>query len=319
MKLRSFLLFLLLSCSSLKALEYNDPLWVENNGMTFWSESLGEWSDKKAIILIAGVGANGRFWPDFFCEKLVKAGYFVIRYDHREVGLSNGCKGCFEVEDLADDVVAILDAYKIPQAHVVGLSMGGMVTQFVAANYPDRVKSQTLIATSPVGATARLDLPLTFSETITLTNTLHFLSSHLVSSSYQQSLPAMYERYAYFNGKYPLDKDVLDFYIWNIYHRTLHAVSESNSNQHLQNVQRMMSTLNDRRDIFKKMQAPTLIIHGALDNLILMSRGGLALQEAIQGSVFKIYPKMGHGFFNRELLDCLSRDILTFIKNHETA
>lgn len=312
MKFYRALFFLISLIMPLSALDYNEPLWVEANGHTLWSESFGQWSDKKAIILIAGMGANARFWPDPFCQSLVEEGFFVIRYDHRDVGLSSGCPDGFEIEELADDVVAILDAYQIPKAHVAGLSMGGMIAQFVSAKYPARVMTQTLIATAPIGATSKLDFPMSMAETIAMANTLCFLGTHRLNQDYLESYPVLIERYRFFNGEYPLDEPLLDTYLWNMYHRSEHPIQEGTDDVHFQSVQRLMGSLNKRRMIFKKMEAPTLIIHGMKDNLILISRGGAALHEAIQGSCFKIYPKMGHGFFNRDLLNQLASDMLDF-------
>lgn len=193
--------------------------------------------------------------------------------------------------------------------------MGGMIAQFVAANHPECVQSITLLSTAPVGATPDLDFPMTFAETLTISNTLQFIATHRPQGSWEESFPMALERYEYFNGEYPIDVEITKAYYWDLYHHS-HRDKEGFRNVHFQNIQDLMATLNKRRRIFEKIEAPTLIIHGARDNLILLSRGGLALHHAIQDSELKVYPKMGHGLFNRALLHSLSVDILGFIERH---
>ncbi len=91
------------------------------------------------------------WWPDELCERVANAGRLVIRYDHRDTGRSTsypaGEPG-YASEALADDAVAILDGYGIDRAHLVGMSMGGMLVQGIAAEHPDRVATVTAISTT---------------------------------------------------------------------------------------------------------------------------------------------------------------------------
>lgn len=124
---------------------------VQGNGLYFWTESFG---DKKgpALVLIMGSGGQGLLWPQAFCERLAEKGFYVIRYDHRDVGLSSAIdykKAPYSLVDMAKDVTLILDSYNIKQAHIVGGSMGGQIGMLFAANYPKRTQSLTLIMTSP--------------------------------------------------------------------------------------------------------------------------------------------------------------------------
>ncbi|MCV7421512.1 alpha/beta hydrolase [Mycobacterium yunnanensis] len=132
-------------------------------------EDLG---DRKhpAILLIMGVGAQLPMWPDGFCKMLVKRGYRVIRFDHRDVGWSTKMSGQraegavvprigryllgrpspvpYTLVDMAQDATDLLDHLRIDAAHVVGASMGGMIAQILAATHPDRVMSLGLLMTS---------------------------------------------------------------------------------------------------------------------------------------------------------------------------
>lgn len=106
------------------------------------------------VLLIMGVMASMLWWPERFCEELAQSGRYVIRYDNRDTGLSTnwpqGQPG-YSFSDMADDAIRILDAYGLPSAHVVGMSMGGMLAQEVALRHKDHVRTLTLISTSPVG------------------------------------------------------------------------------------------------------------------------------------------------------------------------
>lgn len=127
--------------------------WIERGGAKLYTEALGDPSHPP-ILLIMGVMASKLWWPEDFCAGLAEAGHFVIRYDNRDTGLSTHCpqgQPNYSFADMADDAIAILDGYGIDKAHIVGMSMGGMLAQQVALRYPDRVRTATFISTSPLG------------------------------------------------------------------------------------------------------------------------------------------------------------------------
>jgi pimeloyl-ACP methyl ester carboxylesterase len=135
-------------------------------------EDLGDPENPEAppVLLIMGVGAQLSMWPDGFCAQLLKCGYRVIRFDHRDTGLSTKMHGHrargsvyprmaryvlgrgspvpYTLVDLAEDVTGLLDHLGIERAHVVGASMGGMIAQVLAGSHPERVRSLGLIMTS---------------------------------------------------------------------------------------------------------------------------------------------------------------------------
>ncbi|MBU1708386.1 MAG: alpha/beta fold hydrolase, partial [Proteobacteria bacterium] len=99
---------------------------------------------KGTVLLIMGHSASALFWPEYFFRPLVEAGYRVIRYDNRGVGMSDwmndGAKR-YTLEDMARDALAVLDANGIEQAHVIGASMGGMIGQRLAISNGNRLLS----------------------------------------------------------------------------------------------------------------------------------------------------------------------------------
>ena len=137
--------------------------FASSHDLKIWYESISpEGSSKGTVLLIMANGGDALIWPPKFVRAFVDAGYQVIRYDHRGTGMSDRVenwdrKNPYSVADMAGDAVAVLDALKIQKAHLVGLSMGGMIAQEVATNHPDRVASLTLMMTS--GYVGDPDLP----------------------------------------------------------------------------------------------------------------------------------------------------------------
>jgi pimeloyl-ACP methyl ester carboxylesterase len=118
--------------------------------VVLFSETFGE-KHNPAIILNAGAGNQAITWPEKFCRKLAGKGYYVIRYDYRDSGLSSEVdyeKNPYNVLDLTDDAIAILKKYDIQKAHWVGFSMGGQIAQMAAAYRPEATQSIVLLSTS---------------------------------------------------------------------------------------------------------------------------------------------------------------------------
>ena len=127
--------------------------FVTHGEVTLATQTFGSPHDP-ALIMIMGATASMLGWPDAFCTALATRGLFVIRFDHRDTGQSTTVpagQATYAVEDLAADAVAILDAYKVERAHVLGMSLGGFIGQIVALDHPDRVRSLTLLASEPLG------------------------------------------------------------------------------------------------------------------------------------------------------------------------
>ncbi|MEC9244202.1 alpha/beta fold hydrolase [Nitratireductor rhodophyticola] len=126
---------------------------VAHAGVTIATQSFGTAGDP-AILLIMGATASMLSWPDEFCAGLAARGYFVIRFDHRDTGQSTTVppgSADYDVEDMVADAVAILDAYDLERAHLLGMSLGGLISQMVALLHPKRVISLTLLASAPLG------------------------------------------------------------------------------------------------------------------------------------------------------------------------
>jgi pimeloyl-ACP methyl ester carboxylesterase len=124
------------------------------NGAELCVDSAGDPADP-AVLLIAGGGSSLDRWEDPFVARLTAAGRHVIRYDHRDTGASTTCPpGApdYAPGDVVTDALGILGALGIDAAHLVGMSMGGAIAQRLAIEHPARVRSISLVSTTPVGA-----------------------------------------------------------------------------------------------------------------------------------------------------------------------
>lgn len=142
------LFFVLFSCVPLVV--FGQGQMTQANGIAIWYETFGE-KDNPPLLLIMGGCCQGVMWPQELCERMADAGFYVIRYDHRDMGLSTCCN--YENEpyvlmDLANDAVGLMDAIGVEKAHLFGLSMGGFISQIIAAKYPERVQTITVMGSS---------------------------------------------------------------------------------------------------------------------------------------------------------------------------
>ena len=121
---------------------------IEINGVEICTETFGNPADP-CILLMMGATASMIWWDVAFCQKLAAQNRFVIRYDNRDVGRSSVFEELnYDVVDMAKDAFGVLDFYKIEKAHLVGMSLGGMIAQIMALQQPERVLSLTFIASS---------------------------------------------------------------------------------------------------------------------------------------------------------------------------
>ena len=135
------------------------------NGLELAYEQIGNPSNPP-VLLIMGLGSQMISWHDGFCEQLADRGFHVTRYNNRDVGLSTHfteagipdigalmrgeeLKPPYLVEDMAADAASLLEALSLSPAHVVGVSMGGMIAQSLAINHPGSVRSMTSIMSTP--------------------------------------------------------------------------------------------------------------------------------------------------------------------------
>ena len=246
----------------------HDAAAVAANGITIEYESLGDPS-APPILLIMGLGMQLVAWPDAFCQGLVERGFRVIRFDNRDCGLSSKIavrrqpnlvaalaaawlrlpvRAPYTLDAMAADAVGLLDALAVPRAHVVGLSMGGMIAQVVAADYPERVLTLTSIMSS--SGSRKVSRPRPDAKRALLSkprdpDDFDSVVDHLVGVFGVIGSPA-----------FPTDRG-------DLRERVSRAVRRAH---HPAGVTRQLVAIiasGDRRELLRKIVAPTLVIHGA--------------------------------------------------------
>jgi pimeloyl-ACP methyl ester carboxylesterase len=249
-----------------------------------------------ALVLIMGTAAPLTMWDDEFCEGLADQGLRVVRFDYRDTGRSTSTPGpmpssisemmaafaegtlkpSYQLEDLADDVVGLIDALGIGQAHLLGLSQGGGVAQLAAVRAPNRIRALTLVSCSTAGP----DVPPPSPETMSV----------LLS---------------------PLPTDRASFVDWNVlmYTRTgaknpppdidwIRRRAERTWDQgwttagFLRHLLAVISATN-RKPLLASLKVPVSIVHGDADPVFPVETAR-QLARAIPGAPLMIVPGMGH-------------------------
>jgi len=250
-----------------------------------------------AILLIMGLGGHLTRWNLELCDLLVARGYRVIRFDNRDCGLSTHFSDApvpdlralqngqpvtlpYTLDDLVADSVGLLDALGIKQANVAGASMGGAIAQLAAANYPERVISLTSIMSS--SGNPALPAPTPAAATA--------LFAPLPRQRDRESIVAdSITRYETLESPaYPTDRGRL---------RQLFA-DEYERNFDPRGVARQLAALianGDRRSLLQTITAPSVVLHGAADQLIPLACGEDVARN-IPNAEFRIIDGMGHDF-----------------------
>jgi pimeloyl-ACP methyl ester carboxylesterase len=220
------------------------------------------------MLFIQGMSATHLTWGRPFLEPLEES-FECIVFDNRGMGLSGPAKMPFEIVDLAGDVLALLDALELERAHVVGISMGGMVAQELALAHPERVRSLTLGATYCGGPEGTLMSP----EDLTM------LAAAMATGEREPVQRAMWE----INLSPAFRQDETHFGPFKEMAEALPAPKLV--------VRRQMQACgaHDTSDRLDRLEVPTQVIHGTADRLLLVDNG---IQIA---SLLSVEPQLLHG------------------------
>jgi pimeloyl-ACP methyl ester carboxylesterase len=298
--------------SMLQALE---PKVVQVNDLMFWTETFGNKKDP-ALLLIMGNGGQGLLWPQEFCEKLSEKGYFVIRYDNRDVGLSDSVdfnKNPYTLLDMAKDANGILDHYQIKKAHIIGASMGGEIATLFAAHFPTKVQTLTLMCTSSDMRSVFDTLegkPSNSSLSKPKEAYLAWVKSYVLNmpKSLEGKLEKFVEGGRILNGsKAPFDEVLYRELGMQSFIRTKNPDSVRNHSL------AMKQSYDLHEKSFAKIKVPTLILHGDEDPIFGVDHA-YALNKAIANSKLVIIPSLGHAA-TPHFFEDFSKNILGFIKD----
>lgn len=272
------------------------------NNIMIEYETIGE-PTSKPLLLIAGLGSQLLAWSDEICEILAENGFFVIRFDHRDVGLSTkledeGIPDMMEIsaaytrreipklpytlEDMADDVIGVLDALNIEEAHICGASMGRMIAQIIAYRHPSRVLSLAVI----MSTTGNPELPPSKPEIL-----MQFFAP--VPSERESDINEMVKRDGLITGTFPYDENQSREYRTNEYDRSYYP------NGIIRQLA-AMAVPGNIKPYITDIMTPTIVIHGSEDPFNLIE-AGKDIATSIPGAELLILDGMGH-IFPREVL-----------------
>lgn len=290
--------------------------YIRANGIRLAYEEFGQ-PDHPAMVLVMGLGTQLLGWPLAMCEELASRGFRVIRFDNRDIGLSEKMENAhipqavglmlrarlrlpvnvpYTLTDMARDCVGLMDALGIERAHLVGASMGGMIGQIVAAKFGERLLSFTSIMSS----SGNPRIPGA-SPDVVRAMVKRSLSGEKPDLASSMALWRKIGSPAYQPTDAQLKKKILDSWQRSDYRegysRHLAAVIANGS----------------RVKLLRKITTPTLVIHGRDDALVSV-HGGIDTARNIRGARLKIFDGMGH-----DLPAALLPEIIELIASHAVA
>jgi len=272
---------------------------AHSSGVGIWYESVDPAVPSKgAVLLVMGISNDALGWPQSFIDSLVDDGWQVIRYDHRDTGLSDwDATVGYSLADMADDAIAVLDALEVEQAHVVGVSMGGMIAQEIALAHPSRMASLALLMSSahikdrevaPISSEVAIELVKVALKYGLVGGERNMIKLHVASRVILRG-----------EAGYPVDvQSTAEQVLYNL--RARRGYNRAASGSHQEAVRRTGS-LEDR---LRQLKIPTLVVHGRADPLIPIEHGE-KLAQIIPGAHALWLDEMGHDLPD-DLIDVIS-------------
>lgn len=267
--------------------------YATSGSIELYYDTTGDPSDPP-VVLVAGLGQQMIGWEADAVQDLVDQGYFVIRFDNRDVGLSTKLTGDVDVmstlaaalmgrfprvpyalSDMAMDIAAVMDHLEVERAHVVGVSMGGMISQRFAIDAPHRLASLTSIMSTTgsilVGQASPAAAAFAFGEPV---------------ATRDEVIERTVDMLEVYWGPHHWDEDRARARAIAAYDRSFHPDGRN----------RQLAALladGDRTDELSRLTVPTLVVHGGADPLVDVS-GGKATADAIPDATLSVFPTMGH-------------------------
>ena len=261
------------------------------NGIELEYETFGDRA-AEPLLLVAGLSQQLIGWDDDFCSQLADRGFHVIRFDNRDCGLSTWMeeagpadiaaafsgnpKPAYQLDDLADDAVGLLDALGIGAAHVVGASMGGFIAQLVALNHPDRVLSLTSIMSGPGG----------HDEVAPKPEGAAVLMARPPAMREERIEQAMSLHHALLGSRDPFDEAF----------ERARATRSVDRAYYPAGIGRQLVAIlaaKSRLERLKALRVPTLVIHG-IDDVLVPVENGRLVAGAVPGARLVEFEGMGH-------------------------
>jgi pimeloyl-ACP methyl ester carboxylesterase len=278
------------------ALAHQPPQLARANGIDLCYEIFGD-AEAEPMLLIMGLGAQMVMWDDDFCRQLAARGFRVIRFDNRDIGKSSQLSGGkrltplellklrflkiplaapYKIRDMAKDTVGLLDALGIKSAHLVGLSMGGMIAQEIAISFPQRVRSLTSIMSTT--GNPKIPPPTREATAVLMAPPPATREEYLVRFAQTWKVLRV--------GSFPQDEALDRARAERTFERGLNPAGVGRQ-------LRAILASGSRKERLHAVKAPTLVIHGTVDPLV-HPMGGKDTAASIPGAKLLMIEGMGH-------------------------
>jgi pimeloyl-ACP methyl ester carboxylesterase len=275
---------------------HQPPRTARANGINICYEIFGE-ASAEPMLLIMGLGGQMVLWDDAFCEQIAARGFRVIRFDNRDVGQSSKLTGGkrltwlellklrflkipvtapYTLRDMAEDTIALMDVLGIRTAHLVGVSMGGMIAQEIAITFPERVRSLISI----MSTTGNPKLPQPAREAISMLMAPPPRSRDEYIARFERNSKVL--RAGHFPEDEALDRSRAE----RVFDRGLNPAGVGRQI-------RAILASGSRKERLRKVKAPTLVIHGTADPLV-DPKAAQDTAVSIPGAKLMIVQGMGH-------------------------
>jgi len=272
--------------------------FIDTKGMQFCIQERGN-PESPPVLLIMGLACQLTHWPDHFINDLVELGYRVISFDNRDVGLSEKMKSTLKIDtriaflshkfgmspqanytlhDMANDTANIIESLDLKKVHLVGVSMGGMIAQLLAANHADKIASLTAMMSStnsPKLPLPELSLMLKLGKAGMAANDIDSVTKRWVKFTRDVQSP-----------DYPTSKAEITKSITRSFRRSFSPGGT------IRQLQAILATGSIEKDI-NKINLPTQVIHG-LEDPLLKPECAKAIVKEISNAKLHLIPGMGH-------------------------
>ena len=266
------------------------------NGIDLCYEIFGD-DDAEPMIMIMGLGAQMIHWDDDFCRQIAARGFRVIRFDNRDIGKSSKLTGGkrltaidllklrflkipvaapYNLRDMAEDVIGLMDVLHIKSAHLVGASMGGMIAQEIAISFPQRVRSLTSI----MSTTGNPKVPPPTREAMAIVMAPPTTTRDEYLARFAQTWKVLRV------GSFPQDEALDRTRAERTFERGLNPAGVGRQ-------LRAVLASGSRKERLRSVKAPTLVIHGTVDPLV-RPEGGKDTAASIPGARLLMIEGMGH-------------------------
>lgn len=249
---------------------------MDTNGVRLWYDDRGP-ADGDAVVLVMGATASAISWPDELLDALTAAGLRVVRFDNRDIGLSTHvdyAAAPYTLDDMADDTVGLMDALGIDRAHLVGASMGGMISQVIALRFPERVRSLGLLITTP-GPDERLS---------PTSDAVLAIATREATTDAELEQRGVDLWRVLTGSRFPFDEDAV--------RATARRDAERGTNPNSAHALAVF-TAPSRIDALGAAQVPTVVVHGSEDPIFALDHGE-TLAKTIPGATLVTWEGVGH-------------------------